>query len=419
MTEQEREEVALFRVGVIGEVAQAAPGRGEKARLLERKSRTSYRLPGGREGRVSKSTLKDWLRAYEREGLDGLKPKPRSDRGEARALAPAAQEAIRQVRSAHPDWGVPEVMAHLRETGVLGAEEEVSLGVVYRLIGPARTAGRAKEDRRKYGFEKALECVQADVMYGPPVAMADGKRRRSYLHVILDDCTRLVLHGEFLDNERTLGFEQVLKTALSRRGRVPARLYTDNGAAFVSHALQLACARLGMVLVHTRPGEPEGRGKIEQFFRRVREQFLRRGWREGLTLAELNAAFWEWVEMRYHRTPHQGLDGATPLDRWLAETERLEGRPRVKREELDRLFRHQAARTVGRDRTFRMRGQLFEAPVDLVGERIEVLYDPADLSVVEVQWDGRSHGFARPLDLHANRHVRRGLRFDREGVDHA
>ena len=368
---------------------------------------------------MSPSTLKEWLRAYERDGLDGLKPKPRSDRGEARALAPAAQEAVRQVRAAHPDWGVPEVVGHLRETGVLAAGEAVSLGVVYRLIGPGRAAEGPPEDRRKYGFEKALECVQADVMYGPAVTMADGKRRRSYLHVILDDCTRLVLHGEFLDNEQTRGFEHVLKTALARRGLVPARLYTDNGAAYVSHALQLACARLGMVLIHTRPGEPEGRGKIERFFRRVREQFLRRGWREGQTLPELNAAFWEWVEMRYHRTPHQGLDGATPLDRWLAETERPTGRRRVKREELDRLFRHQATRMVSRDRTFRMKGKLFEAPVDLVGERIEVLYDPADLSAVEVQWDGRSHGFARPLDLHANRHARRGFRFDREGVDHA
>lgn len=419
MTEREREETALFRFGVIGELTNTVLGRGEKARVMREKSRARYRFPDGREGRLSRSTLKAWLRAYGREGLDGLKPKPRADRGTVRALRPEVQGVIRQVRVENPGWGVPEVMSHLRETGILASDEEVSLGVVYRLIGPGRTAEGGKADRRKYGFEKALECVQADVMYGPPVTMADGKRRRSYLHVILDDCTRLVLHGEFMDSERATGFEHVLKQALLRRGHVPARLYTDNGAAFVSHSLQMVCARLGVVLIHTQPGEPEGRGKIERFFRRVREQFLSRAWREGMTLVDLNAAFWEWVEMSYHRTPHQGLGGETPLGRWMAEAEGLGKRRVVKREELEPLFRHQTTRRVNRDRTFQLRGKVFEAPVDLVGERIEVFYNPAKADEVEVVWGGRSCGFARPLDLHANRHVRRGLRFDREGGSHA
>jgi hypothetical protein len=269
MTEREREATALFRFGVIGELTNTVLGRGEKARLMREKSRARYRFPDGREGRLSRSTLKAWLRAYGREGLDGLKPKPRADRGTVRALRPEVQGVIRQLRVENPAWGVPEVMNHLRETGILALEEEVSLGVVYRLIGPGRAAEGGKADRRKYGFEKALECVQADVMYGPHVTMADGKRRV------------------------------------------------------------------------------------------------------------------------------------------------------VKREELEPLFRHQTTRRVNRDRTFPLKGKVFEAPVDLVGERIEVFYNPASPDAVEVVWGGRSYGLARPLDLHVNRHVRRGLRFDRDGGRHA
>ena len=98
-------------------------------------------------------------------------------------------------------------------------------------------------------------------------------------------------------------------------------VYLDNGSAMVSSQLLRACAILGITLTHSQPGQPAGRGKIERFFRTVREQFLvelavpgalRRGRRTWL---ELNELFAGWVETVYHRRVHSET-GQTPLERF-------------------------------------------------------------------------------------------------------
>lgn len=415
MREREREEVALFRFGVISEFIHGQLKRGERKRMLESRVARPWRHPTGRVCKVSGSTIKKWIKAFRDGGIDQLKPKTRADKGRRRAVSAYLQKVLLELRQQHPDWGVPQLVRYLRDGGLVTEEEGLSLSTLYRMVGKASgSAAGQKTDRRRYQFSRLLECVQADVLYGPYVSVGDGSRRRGYLHAILDDASRMVLAGEFHLSERVGAFEQVLKRALLRRGYVPERLYTDNGAAFVSHHIQWVCARLGIKLLHTRPGVPEGKGKIERFFRTVREQFLMTAWRDGMNLEELNAAFWEWVEMHYHRNPHRGLEGKSPLDVWVGQAAELTRRPAVDPLHLEKVFRHHALRVVSRDRVVRLNGRMFEAPVELMGEKVELLYDPGDLSRVEVQFGGKSFGLLQPLRLEVNRYVRRGIRFDKQ-----
>ena len=67
----------------------------------------------------------------------------------------------------------------------------------------------------------------------------------------------------------------VFKNALIRRG-LPARLFVDNGAHYRSQQLALVCAKLGVALIHARPYQPAGKGKIERWFRTVRAAWLSR-----------------------------------------------------------------------------------------------------------------------------------------------
>jgi putative transposase len=415
MIEREREEIALFRYGVISELIQGEMSWGERKRLMASKAQRQWQHPGGELCSISPSTIKSWVRAYRKGGVDQLKPKTRSDKGEHRRVSPQAQKLFTELRQQHPDWGVPELVRHTRDGGLVTEEEGLSLSTLYRLVGKGSHESGAKTDRRRYSFGQLLECVQADVMYGPFLREEASKKQRSYLHAILDDSSRLILAGEFHLNEKVGAFEQVLKRALLRRGYVPERLYTDNGAAFVSHHIQWVCAQLGIKLLHTRPGVPEGKGKIERFFRTVREQFLATRWRDGMNLEELNVAFWEWVEMHYHRHPHQGLEGKSPLEVWIGQAAQLPRRPAVDPQKLESLFRHRAFRLVGRDRVVHLNGQIFEAPAQLISEKVELLYDPKDLSAVEVFLNGKSFGHLQPLRLEVNRSVRRGFRFDKLG----
>ena len=73
--------------------------------------------------------------------------------------------------------------------------------------------------------------------------------------------------------EDTVRLAAALRPVLATRG-VPEAIYVDNGSAFVDSWLLRGCATLGIKLIHSTPGRPEGRGKIERFFRTVREQFL-------------------------------------------------------------------------------------------------------------------------------------------------
>ena len=42
-------------------------------------------------------------------------------------------------------------------------------------------------------------------------------------------------------------------------------MYVDNGANYRSQHLALVCAKLGIALIHSRPHQPEGRGKQERW----------------------------------------------------------------------------------------------------------------------------------------------------------
>lgn len=150
-------------------------------------------------------------------------------------------------------------------------------GVPLRLV-------QAPVDRRRFEAEFPNDMWQSDVMHGPSVKI-DGKMHKAYLIAVLDDHSRLLPHAEFFLSERLDCWLDAFRQALMARG-LPRKLYVDNGAAFSSKHLEHICASLGIALIHTPPYTPQGRGKIERFFRTVRTRFLPNF--QGGTLLELN-----------------------------------------------------------------------------------------------------------------------------------
>jgi hypothetical protein len=263
------------------------------------------------------------------------------------------------------------------------------------------------QDRRRFAFAHAGQLWMSDVMHGPTVAIPGRGRRKSYLIAFLDDATRVVPYCAFALSENTQAFLPIFKQALLRRG-IPQRLYVDNGANYRSQHLALVCAKLGVALIHARPYQPQGKGKMERWFRTVRAQFVSR-----LTAADtdslelLNRRLWAWVEGEYHQAPHRGLEDQTPLDRWAmsAEQVRLPGAGL----DLDALFLFETKRRVQRDRTVSLNGTLFEVDAALVNHTVTLRFDPGAPPArgVEVWFDEKFAGRASPLDAYANCFVRR------------
>lgn len=266
--------------------------------------------------------------------------------------------------------------------------------------------GGAEGDRRRFAFERAGELWMSDVMHGPTVGVGGNKRRKAYLIGFLDDATRVVPHAAFTLAENTTAFLPVLKHAVMRRG-VPMRLFVDNGSAYRGHHLALVCAKLGITLIHARAYQPESKGKQERWFRTVRMQFLPLlSDADTLNLEALNRRLWAWVEGEYHQSPHRGLDGETPLDRWSRRSDEvryLDGKV-----DLDELFLFEARRKVAKDRTVSLNGLVYEVDASLVGATVTLRYEPrAQQRGIQVWLDGKKIHDAKVVDVYANAFVRR------------
>lgn len=402
------EEVALFRYGVIGDLVHLPPGaKGLYARLKE-KAAIDYRIPGSPRVRVAEETIRDWLKAYRKGGLDALRPKLRADHGQSHALPREISDLLVAIKDEKPGLSVQLVIREALATGKVPDGLPLAPSTVHRLLSRAGLMTKKPDqpttkDHRRFAFEKAGDLWMSDVMHGPSVPV-EGRRRKTYLIAFVDDATRVVPYAAFALAENTAAYLPVMKEAVLRRG-APRRLFVDNGAAFRSHQLALVCAKLGVTLIHARAYHPEAKGKMERWFRTVRMQLLPLLQPADLTsLDTLNRRLWAWVEGEYHRAPHRGLDGATPLDRWAGVADEV----RYPGADLDDLFLHEAKRKVAKDRTVSLDGVAYEVDAALVGEAVTLRYDPAKPGrAVQVWAKGAKVQDAKVVDVHANCFVKR------------
>jgi putative transposase len=240
--------------------------------------------------------------------------------------------------------------------------------------------------------------------------------RRAILFCFIDDHSRLLVGYRWAAREDVLNASRALRAGLASRG-LPRAVYVDNGSPFVSGQLLRACAGLNIRLIHSRPGRPEGRGKIERVFRTIREQVLSElGDHPPASLEELNQTFQAWVEQIYHRRVHSET-GQAPLERFLAA-----GPPQLPAERsLREAFRWSERRTVSRTGTVGMHGNVYEVDPGLAGRRVDLVFDPLELADVEVRLDGHHAGLAVPMRI--KRHVHPRAQAQREpaaptGIDY-
>jgi transposase InsO family protein len=405
------QKVALFRYGLIADLVHWEPGQRGLGQKLEEKAKHSYHIPYSRRTRVAVETMRDWLEAYRRGGFDALVPRVRSDKGRPRHIPLPVADLLCKIKEDNRELTVALVCEQARQSGEVPPDLELPPSTVHRLLSRAGLMDKlpaepTSKDRRHFSFAKAGELWLSDVMHGPAVTVEQKRRRKTYLIAVLDDATRLVPYAAFALSENVAAFLPVLRQAIERRG-IPLRLYVDNGAAYRSQHVALVCAKLGITLIHSRPRVPQGRGKIERWFRTVRLQLLPILCESDLaSLESLNRKLWSWVEGEYHHAPHKGLEGDTPLDRWARSCDEVRlVEPRL---DLEALFLFEEKRKVQRDRTVSLRGVLYEVDAALVGDTVTLRFDPSrPRRTVEVWHKGKMVQRAKPVDAYANCFVRR------------
>lgn len=407
MNDAQREEVALFRFGVISDLVGATRLEyGEFERLVKHKSSQRWNIPHSQRTRISPSTIRRWVARYQASGgqLSSLSPAARSDRGTSRAVDDETIGALVRLRTEKPTTPLERLLVEMEEKDLVTPGVTLRLSTAYRILKREGLSGRrpaAATDRRRFEAEYPNDLWQSDVLHGPCVTV-EGKQRKSYLIAFIDDHSRLLPHAEFYLSERLSAWLDAFRQALLTRG-LPRKLYVDNGPLFRSKHLERICASLGIALSHTPPYTPQGRGKIERFFRTVRTQFLP-GFR-GNSLEELNGCLQAWVGQDYHLRVHSST-AESPLERFARHVELVRTAP----PDLEDHFRKAVRRRVAKDRTVSLNGNLYEAPIGLLGEQVHLLYHEHQPGAVEVVHKGKSYGHLRPVDLHVNARAQRNRR---------
>lgn len=403
MKEKKQEEVALFRFGVISDLVCSRLEPGEMSTRIREKSGQRWQIPHSYRTRVAESTIRRWVTLYQNSGnqLASLYPRPRSDRGRSRRVDEETVLSLVKLRKEMPGFPVAKLLEEMEKRKLTPPGMIVSLSTAYRILkqeGFSKKKVGDNVDRRRYEAQYPNDIWQSDVMHGPKVEVGNQKRK-CYLIGFLDDHSRLLPHAEFYLSERLDSWLDAFRKALLTRG-IPRKLYVDNGAAFRSRHLERICASLGIALVHTPPYTPQGRGKIERFFRTVRSQFLP-GFLGG-SLQDINTALDLWVREEYHQRRHSST-AQTPLNRFGENIELIRAAPR----DLEDHFRKEVRRRVTRDRTVSINNRLFEAPTKFIGEQLSLLYHEHKPERVEIMYKGQSQGLLVPLDLKINSEVRR------------
>jgi len=366
----------------------------------------SERTWGGKT--YSASTLETWYYLLRHQGFEALQRRPRKDKGSRKALSPQACQALLEWRQKYPQLTITVLVRQLTEQGTLQAGT-CSLPSVYRFLAAHHLDARSVKHHPPpppSGPTKAFECALAnqlwmtDMMYGPTLKLAEGRVLQTRLFGLLDDCSRLVPHAQYYEGEKLCWFLDCFRQGLARRG-FPEKLYTDQGKIFTSYHLQIVCANLGVRLCHAKPYAAWSRGKHERWFRTLQQDFEARLVIDPVhTLEELNARLWRWIEGEYHQRPHSALEGQTPAERFAQRALNL--RTADPQTDWEALFLSQVERRVRLDATFSLEGQLWEAPVHLRGQIIQVRFDPFGWRRVEIWWDGKYVGPAHRCDKQLN-----------------
>ncbi len=349
-------------------------------------------------------TIQTWYYRYKNHGITGMTNRARKDKGQTRKVTP--EELLEALNAAKPHFHKANsnkraLYRFCIEQGLLQAGR-IAQTTFYRLIREYELLAPDENDNKKrlaFSMKFANQLWQADTMFGPYVPTPDGGRKQARLIAFIDDASRVLCHGEFFFEENVDTLIQAIRAAFYKRG-VPEQLLVDNGSIYSSQEITLICARVGCILRHTAVRDAAAKGKIERFFRRVRDQFLAQQL-DLRSIETLNRQFTHWVENDYNAMPHDAI-GMKPIDRFGIDLPRLRFLPPS--EHNDELFFAEAERKVKKDNTFSFANRRYETTFDLRDKKIQIRFDRRrlDATPVIIYHKGERMGPARLLDAVAN-----------------
>lgn len=398
---------AYLRMRVLGAI-DLAPGASIRNRIKE-VSNAMFTDDDGVQRKFTWRTISTWLYRYKINGITGIQTNARSDKGKTRKVSPEQLlEAINQVLplfNTKKRFNKSDIYRKCIELGII-RKEQIAWTTFYRFVKEYDLLKKDPSDDNKkrmaFAMQYANELWQADTMYGPHVKINEGKSAQTYLIAFIDDASRVCCHGQFYISENIESFVCAIRSAFYKRG-IPQQLYVDNGSIYTCKEITLICARLGTTLRHAPVRDGAAKGKVERFFRTVRDSFLTKQL-DLSSLESLNRQFTAWVEDHYNSAVHSAI-GMRPIDRFGIDLKQIRFLPPDQLN--DELFFAEDERKVKKDNTFTFNNIRYEAPADMREKSATIRFDRSKADRVIVYYKNQRIGDARVLDLIANGQLKR------------
>jgi putative transposase len=358
---------------------------------------------------LSDRTLRRYVAAFKRRGFDGLLPEERKDKGLCKTISEGALTLAAELRQEVPERSAERIQQLLAGEGFTVARSTLERHLRQQgLSGKELKAAQKTVASRRFNRVGRNTLWQSDLKYGPylPDPKQPGHKIRTYLVAIIDDATRLVVHGEFYANQKLPVMEDAFRKAIIKCG-TPDNLYVDNGKIFISGWLRLACAKLNIRHLNTRAYSPESKGKIERFNRTVDEFIQESQLEKPQTLEQLNTLFRAWLSEGYNHRIHSALSGKSPAQAFTLDSKPLRfSSPEVLRE----AFLWEKTPKVDKSGCISLNGLSYEVGIEYIRKKVLVRYDPFDLSLIEVWSAGQKKKVVSPIKIgEYNRNVKKPL----------
>jgi transposase InsO family protein len=395
-------EIAQFRFALIAPVIQGLFPDASETAYYKRVTEKPFTLPDGTSVSYSYKTLEKWKSLYKNGGLDALMPNARSDKGVSRTLGDEAIAEIYRLKNDFPRMNATQIYERLVRDSFIPAT--VSVDSVQRFIrhNDLKSARDPNlRDRKAFEEDEFGKIWQADTCYLPYIT-EDGKTRRVYCIMIIDDHSRLLVGGELFYSDNAANFQKVLKNAVATYG-IPDKLYVDNGCSYSNEQLSMICVSLGILLLHTKVRDGASKGKVERHFRTLKERWLYTLDIGSITsLAQFNEMLRDYIRS-YNTTFHRGIN-EVPLERY--KTSRDHPRMPQSREWLDDCFYNRITRKVRKDSTVSIDSVCYDVPMQFISAKVDIRYLPDDMSTAYILFDDRKFPI-RPTNRNENCRTKR------------
>lgn len=353
---------------------------------------------------VSERSLRRYIQTYKEKGYKSLSVARRSDKGISRAISEEVIDEAVKLRQELPTRSIRRIIEILEGEKIVkpGEVSRTSLNrqLIQRGFGASQLRAEGKSSQPSCRFERRRrnDLWQADLKYGPQLVI-NGTKKKTYLLAVIDDKTRMIMHAEFYSSQRLPILEDCFRKALLKFGK-PSDILVDNGKIFVSRWFRLACARLSIRHLRTRPYFAKTKGKIEKYNQKIDEFLSEFALEPVKTLSELNRKFNIWMDEGYTHDPHEALkleqrdlhtgellhtQERTPYQAYIEDPAKVRYISSI---ECRDAFLWEEQRTVDKGGCVKLKGLVFDVGVALIRQRVDLRYDPFDLSIIEVWHDG-------------------------------